>query len=383
MTEDILKKKDFPMAYPKDVMELIRTMSMTKLKSIQVVGSMSLRSQQYAGDYDLIETVKGKYASDNIAIDTYVRTFQHIVRELLKRKDCYIGDIKSGEIPEWKIVPDTIQHYSYIESIKTLKHLLSTNVVTKTEYDEAFSILKPFPTSEDFIEMKRTFRFNVVRWSPKEIFCGYKKLADGRTYSLYESFTSPFLTKLDIVAYVQNARFTDFSCIYIFENTGRLLNRIDIARLDESIQEDIIFFASQGKWFKVAKRMFSTAKFEKNKAVLNKLNDLLNGDLGRLYSIVSDGNTILYLLENEDEIPIDKIKYEIDQFRARYANIYTIKTAIKKESFVLSKILDMESLPNTASGRLSLFKQMTNLIEFFETLLNKNAKQELIELNLL
>jgi len=364
-------------------MELIETLSMTNLKSIQVVGSMSLRSQQYAGDYDLIETVKGKYSSDNIAIDTYVRTFQHIVRALLKRKDCYIGDIKSGEIPEWKVVPDTIKHYTYIASIKTLKHLLSTNVVTKTEYDEAFSILKRVPTSEDFIKMKRTIRFNIIRWTPKEVLCGCKKLADGRTYSLCESFASPSLTKLDIVAYVQNARFTDFSCIYIFENKGRVLNRVDTGRLDESIQEDILFFASQGNWFKVAKRMFSTAKFEKNRAVLDKLNELLNGDLGRLYSIVSDGNTILYLLENEDEIPINKIRYEIDQFRARYANIYTLKSAIKKEPVVLSKILDMERLPNTASGRLSLFKQMSNLVEFFETLLNKNAKQELIELNLL
>ena len=383
MSEDIIKKKSFPASYPKDVLEIISGMSMTGVKNIQIMGSMSLRSQQYAGDYDLIETVSGKYTSDDLAIDTYVRGFQAIVKDFLHRNDCYIGDIKSGEIPEWKVVPDTLKEYKYVNSLKHLKSLQTANIISNAEYKEAFDMLKRIPTPSQFIEMKRSIKFHIIRWTPKEVVGGAKRLADGRTYYLRISFASPSLTKLDIVAFVQNARFTDFSCIYIFENKGKVLNRVDTGRLDEGIKEDIAFYSSQGNWFKVAKRMFSVAKLQKNNTVLEKLNELLNGDLGRLYSIVSDANTILYLLENEAEIPIAKIRYEIDQFRARYANIYTLKTAVKKEPSVLEAILRMERLPNTTAGRKTLISQMEKLTEFFETLLNKNAKEELEDLNLL
>lgn len=379
---DIVRKKKFPTSYPKDVLEIIDEMSMTDTKGIKVLGSMSLRSQQYAGDYDLTDVVTGKYKSDDEAIDTYVRKFKSIIKHFLHRKDCYIGDIKSGEIAEWKVIPDDMKDYKHLESLKKLKSLWSANIITKEEYDEAKELLVRIPSQESFLVMQDNIKFHIVRWSPKDILGGAKKLADGRTYWLKDAFSSPSITKLDIIAFVQNNRFTDFSCIYIFENKGRVLNKVDTERIEEGIKNSIIIYKADNNWFKIAKRMFSLARLEKNVRKLEKLNDILNGDLGRLYSIISDANTILYLLENETEIPIDKIRYEIDQFRERFANIYTLKNVIRKEPYILEQVLSMETLPNTSEGRKKLQAQMEKLVDFFQDILNKKAKQELEEVGL-
>lgn len=380
---DLVRKKKFPSAYPDDVLDIIKHLSISDMKGIAVMGSMSLRSQQYAGDYDLIDVVDGRYKSDELATDAYVRKFQQVVKHFLHRNDCYIGDIKSGEIPEWKVVPDTFKEYKFSQSVKKLKYLYDNSIISKQEYEDSKAILKSKPSTASFIVMQRSIKFHIVRWSPKEVLGGAKKLPDGRTYWLKDAFASPSLTKIDIIAFVQNSRFTDFSCIYILQNHGRVLNKVDTERIEDGIEDDITYYSNEGNWFKVAKRLFSLARMTKNNNKLEKLNDILNSDLGRLYSIVSDANTILYLLENEAEIPIDKIRYELDQFRQRISNVYTIKSIIRKEPYILERIMAIKELPNTPEGRKKLQSQMEKLIDFFEDILNKKAKQELEDFKLI
>jgi hypothetical protein len=380
---DLVRKKIFPSAYPDDVLDIIKHLSISDMKGIAVMGSMSLRSQQYAGDYDLLDVAEGHYKSNDLAIDAYVRKFQQIVKHFLHRKDCYIGDIKSGEVPEWKIVPDTFKEYKFAQSVKKLKELYDKSIISKQEYEDSKALLKRTPSTSSFIMMQRSIKFHIIRWTPKEVLGGAKKLPDGRTYWLKDALASPSLTKIDIIAFVQNSRFTDFSCIYILQNDGRVLNKIDTERIEDGIEDDIAYYSNEGNWFKVAKRLFSLARITKDNIRLEKLNDILNSDLGRLYSIVSDANTILYLLENETEIPIDKIRYELDQFRQRISNVYTIKSIVRKEPYILERIMAIKELPNTPDGRKRLQEQMEKLIEFFEGVLNKKAKQELEDFKLI
>lgn len=378
---DIVRKKNYPLSFPTDVLDIIKQMSMTDGKDIAVMGSMGLRSQQYAGDYDLLEEVNGSYKSEDTALDAYVRKFQSIIKHFLHREDCYIGDIKSGEIPEWKVIPDSMNQYSYTKSLKQLTSLHQSKIISKEDYDDAKEYLKKVPSTSEFIVMKKSIRFHIVRWTPNEVLGGAKRLQDGRTYWLKDAFASPSLTKLDIVALVQNNRFTDFSCIYLFKNNGKILNNVPID--EKGIQEDIVYFMSEGNWFKVAKRLFALAKIQEDKTKLVKLNEMLNGDLGRLYSIISDANTILFLLENESDIPIAKIRYEIDQFRSRLANIYTLQSYIRREPSILQKLLTIQELPNTPDGRKKLESAMERLVEFFQVILDKKSKFALDNLGLL
>ena len=366
----ILKQKTYPDNYSSDVLDVVRAMSFTNGDDINIIGSMSLRSQLYAGDYDMNETVVANYKTDADALKHFAAGFKQIIRDILNKKDCYIGDIKSGEIAELNVLDDI---YNYKNAMFRLKRLKDDKLITENEFEEARGILKEKPTVGELAYIKKAIKFNVVRWTPTDVLNGYCTLRDGRSYTLEEAFSSPSVTKLDVVALVQNSRFTDFSCLYTFKNKKKVLNNVKVDSLKE-IKENLMYYLQEGNYFKVAKRMFSIAKQKKDMKTIEKLNDILNSDLGRLYSLVSDANTILYLLENEKNIPFAKIKYEINQFRNRIANIYSISAFERKQPTILETILSIEKLPTTTEGRNKMRRQMEKLIGFFETVMDKYSQ---------
>jgi hypothetical protein len=99
-------RKDYPRSYPHDVLELINTMSFNKGRDVKIMGSMALRSQLYAADYDCYENVHWEDPSDKNALKEIVREFQKIVKNLNNIPSCFITDIKAGSIEEWRIIPE-------------------------------------------------------------------------------------------------------------------------------------------------------------------------------------------------------------------------------------------------------------------------------------
>lgn len=304
---EVLTKKSFPENYPTDATTILDTMSFTHGKTIKLVGSMSLRSQQYAGDYDAYEVVPPS------SVASLVSRFQHIVKDLIGLPNAYIGDIKAGVIDEWKVGKEG------------LSGLRTKGVITAAEEKEA---KKGLP--EDI-------KFHIVRWTPREVLRGRKTLRDGRVYTLTEAFRSPSIIKLDVVGLVNNSRYTDFSVIYeLHDPTGKTLNPVK-KDVGASLRDDIEHYTKKGEHFKVLKRKFALAKLKGNTKELKRLQPILNGDLGRLYQVVSDIGTLLYLLENHKG-SLSKMKFEIDQFRGRLANIYSLKGYLRAEPGILDKI---------------------------------------------
>jgi len=379
MADDLLRKKDFPLNYPDDVLNLISIMSYDT-SNVKVVGSMSLKSQQYAGDYDMYEIVNGSYKNEDTAVKAFVKQFQTKVRELMKTKDCYIGDIKAGIIKEWEVIPEYAGVYggkvkgydarSARAKIEELKSILTTD-----EYKYAKSVLVDNPSVNQFVLLKKELRFHLVRWKPKEVLTGSLKLRDGREYSLEEALKSPTIVKLDVVAYVENSRFTDFSIIYLFKNKGKPINNVIMLDEQDAVKQDIVYYLANRNYFKVAKRMFSLARMKGDDKTLLKLNDMLNSDLGRLYSIISDLGTLLYLFENGKAIPFDKIQYELDQFRSRLGNIYSINS-VGSDS-ILERILE-------AKGKRSdVVKTIRFLEQRFTKILANESRKEMTKRKLL
>ena len=88
---------------------------------------------------------------------------------------------------------------------------------------------------------------------------------------------------------------------------------------------------------------------------------ILNSDLGRLYVIQSDLGTLIGVLEDGTNLKMDTIRYEIDQFKARLANIYGIKAFLRGEHAILGRL--------NAIVKSSSVKQMiAGLTECKETL---------------
>ena len=381
MADDLLRKKDYPLNYPQDVINLISIMAYDS-SNVKIVGSLSLKSQQYAGDYDMYEVVSGAYKTENTAVKAFVKQFQSKIKELMKTKDCFIGDIKAGIIKEWEVIPESagvlkgrIRGYDASSAKAKVAELLSNKVITQEEADYADELLVENPSINDFALLKKELRFHLVRWTPQEVLKGSVKLRDGRDYTLAEAFKSPAIVKLDVVAYVENSRFTDFSIIYLFRNKGKPINDVEMGDEELAVKQDIVFYLASRNYFKVAKRMFSIAKRRDDVPMLKKLNGLLNGDLGRLYSIVSDLGTLIYLYENESSIPIEKIQYELDQFRSRLGNIYTIGSVGSKG--VLSKLL------SASTNKKKVLKTLYLLEGRFENVLSSESEKAMKELKVL
>lgn len=340
--EGILKK--YPDDYPDDVIEILKAMSFTDGKSIMLLGSMSLRSQQYAGDYDGFEKVQLHEKSNETALRLLANKMKENVKALGRMKFVYIGDIKAGVIDEWRIVSrdlglnakGKVENYSAEHSRSRVDEMLRAKVITEKEAKETLALLKPHLTPSEMFDIKKSVKFHLVRWKVPEVLAGYKILRDGRKYTLEEAFHSPIISKMDVIALVQQNRFTDFSAVYEFYNNGKALNP-DKVDINKSLKEDIAYYTLSGNYFKAIKRQFALAKFKDDTAAMKRLTPILNSDLGRIYHILGDVGTLLSLLE-ETQPPLSLVRYELEQFKSRMSNIYTLPSFIKDEHYIIGVI---------------------------------------------
>jgi hypothetical protein len=353
----ITRKKDYPDGYPDDALQVIRSMSFTDGKEVNIVGSMSLRSQIYAGDYDAFETVP-THGSTEQAVRDLVRKFKQIIKQIEAIPNTYISDIKTGSVEEWKLI---FEPYNHTKSLEQLETLFKDNIISSSTYHEGKKRIKPRVTKLEYLMLQRDFRPNVIRWTSREVLLGFKRLQDGRKFTLEEAFQTPIITKLDVIAWVQNNRYTDFSIIYQFKHKTKTLNP-GFKDLELSIRENIFVLYREGNFYKMAKRMFSLAKVKGYTPILEKLSILFNGDVGRLYMVYGDIGTIESLLDLRQPISNTKLDFEIDQFKGRLSNISLEKYVHHEHELfqLIEKLLNMRT-PNRETMKDVLGKIKTIL----------------------
>lgn len=360
-------------AYPEDVLRVLEAMSMGD--ELHLVGSMSLRSQQYAGDFDAYEVVSLKEKTDASALHKLAKRFQQVVKEVKSLPDTYITDIKAGLKDAWRIIPadagikdGKVHSFDRETALAKIKELEETKIISPSEAKEATALLPARLTAQAFLEAKDKLKFHIVRWTPLEVSKNRKVLRDGSTMTLEEAFSSPTVAKLDCVSLVQRNRFSDFSCIYEFQNNGRVLNPA-ISDLGASLKEDIEAYQASGNYFKALKREFALAKYEDNKKRMAELTDILNSDLGRLYQVVSDIKTLLEVLEIPKTNP-KLIRYEINQFKSRLSNIYSLPEYLSKESKLFKRLDSLMKLP-----KARMVAPLEKIAAELETVLQSAAKE--------
>ena len=371
--------KTYPDNYPEDAVRILDAMSFGK--GLTLLGSMSLRSQQYAGDYDGYEVVKMKGAVP--AVLTKLRKkFQAMIRELQSMKNVWIGDIKAGVVEEWRILNKAahvsggrVVGYDAKHSKSVLLSLVAKKVLSSKEAKEASTLLKPSLSPEAFLAAKDELKFHIVRWTPKEVLANRKVLRDGSTMTLEQAFHTPGIAKMDTIGLVQNNRFTDFSVIYEFRAGPTVLNpeKIDI---ETSLKEAIIAYKNKGNYFKLMKRYFALAKYQNNIKVIERLAPVFNSDLGRLYHIIGDIGTLVTLLEDHTGVPLESVRYEIDQFINRLSNVYSLDDYLKHEKAILRDIHIILGLPKEklAKGLDELSDHLDKFLQEYSKPLVKGLK---------
>jgi hypothetical protein len=371
--EAVFKEKSYPANYPADALAVINTMSFTSGKGVKILGSMSMRSQQYAGDYDCFEEVDTDVGNP---LQHLARGFQNIIKNLRSEKNIFIGDIKSGAVQKWRIlnqnagvVDNKIVNYNAVECRSRIDELERDKVISSGEAKYANSLIKDSPSVEEFLDAKKELKFHIVRWSPNEVIHGSKVLRDKRRYTLEEAFNSQSLTKLDVIALIQNSRYTDFSMIYEFFSKGEPLNEFPL-NVAQSLKEDILYYKAHGNNFKVLKRELALAKLTKNSSAVAELVPILNSDLGRLYLISSDISTLIDLFENERKVPMKMVRFELDQMKARMGNIYNLPDFLSEEHDLIGDINAVLKMTNKAQ----ILSRLNQIRTRMDDILNSNAK---------
>ena len=365
----VIAKKQFPDGFSADALGVLMAMSLTDGKSLKVMGSMALRSQVYAGDYDAYEVVSVGGPRPH-AIRHMVRAFKKAVASIAELPMTYIGDIKSGSVEDWKVVADT---YNYEASQKKMRDLLEQGVITRAEYDAGMRMLKPHMSRIEMLEARQALRFNVVRWKPHEVMRGYVVLADGRKMTLEEAFQTPAITKIDAVSWVQNSRFTDFSIIYEFRNRGEVLNPA-MRNVEAAIRDNIFALHHEKNYFKMAKRMFSLAMIRKDTGKLRALSEMFNGDLGRLYQVYGDIGTLESMVADGGQLPYARIEIEIDQFKGRLSNI-GMPAYLESEPRILAAIDEIIEIRKSTYTRERLAGLLMSLRKRIYAILTANTKK--------
>ena len=385
-----IPEKTYPLSYPHDVLRIISAMSFSKGRNVRVMGSLGLRSQLYAADYDCFEVVERSDPSDANVLSDFAKEFQSLVKDIQKIPNCIITDIKAGSVEEWRVLPEGISiqgnkilNLDIKKCRRKIEKLERNNILSQREADSYLEQLTESITPEQYVIVKKDIRPHIVRWNAEDVARGYKTLQDKRQFTLEEAFSSPVITKLDLIAWVQGNRFAEFSMIYKFVNQKRALN-LHSENVEQALKESILYYSLSNRWFKVAKRMFSYARFHDDVKTLKLLTPFLNSDLGRLYVILSDIETILMMLDADQKVSKAKIFFELDQMRGRFANIYAIPNFLKIE-FQVVKLLEsaLRSSNHSITDNIGLVQDLNNIARLILMILNNESEIELIKLGLL
>ena len=283
------KEKDYPLNYPKTVVDILEALSMSGGKDMKVVGSASLRSIQWIGDYDAHDSLKGTGAA-------IAKGFQDVIRRLQKLQDVYTGDIKMGGTME-----------------------------------------------------------EPLRWTPQQILSG----KNGHT-TLEEAVSQEAVRKIDVVGYV-SGRYVEVSVVYLYPKE-EITEQVMVKELKDGIKG----FLAEGDYWKAMKRYFSIQRLINPKRATDMV-PIFNGDMGRLYSVISDIKTLLYLLERHKGKK-EYILSEVDSFRQRLAGIWRLKEFIKKEPGFDEAIVEAVTHPKKLEAVL------TRLLTNFSEVLQREAK---------
>ena len=208
-----------------------------------------------------------------------------------------------------------------------------------------------------------------IRWTVEQVLKG-KQIMDKHFHTLADCIRNPVLFKLDVVAFIDN-RYTELSIIYSYNKTPKLSDNDFKTQLKEEVAEKF----NEGMFYKMSKRIFSIVRLDEDTEMANKLLPLFNGDLGRLYSIISDLDVLVYLFEHKKHINKVRMNSELENIKARMANIWNLSSFVKNEGTFLKVIGKQIKRPNP-EGLIELGDKLF-------AILNKSAQGVLGELKLL
>lgn len=303
-------ERDYPEQFSSALVKVLKAIS---FGTPNVVGSSADHKIMYSADYDLIENV--------IVRRNSLKKFQDKIKKI--QKVGKIVDVKCGEITQWNLLKrpyvenSKVHKYNQKEELGHLNSLWQNQIITHDEFMFASKSLKPHLDAVEFLRLRKEVRFGLLRWSVAEIMKGYMKLRDNSIYYLDEAFKSKGITKIDLISWI-GTKYAEFSNIIVWTNSvGKPYAYVPA--LKKALKENILEFEADQNYVKVAKRMYSLAKQYKDSEISEKLMNILNSPLGKLYMVVADMEV---LEEFPQAISQVRKRKEIDLLKNEFAKLF-------------------------------------------------------------
>lgn len=164
-----------------------------------------------------------------------------------------------------------------------------------------------------------------LRWTPDEIIDGIHKETK---IKLIDCLDDKTLTKIDLIAFI-DGEYEEFTNIFELRKiTPKNFRDAPEIALNEGIKEEI----KNGNYYKALKKLYSISRFNKDYKMIEKLNEIFNSDLGKLYLIKNKLNMILELSEKH-KLKNENIKSHVQIYKQLLDKVfqYNIKENIFKK----------------------------------------------------
>ena len=266
-------------------------------KNAVIIGSTIDKNIDVNNDIDINETIITNLKYDKF-IDEVYKMIKQIIKQIKKNKNIYFMELKAGIYEKLYITNDNILNKQYMK--KFYEDKLDKSIINKDIYDIIMEIKNK---NELLYFCSNLYK---IRWDIKDINNGYKILFNDDKYYFKDIFNIKNVIKLDII-YFDDNEFIQYSNKFKFINNNKEINK-EIKNADK-IKDDIIQLINEKNTFKAIKRLYSLAKFNKNKKLQEKLQKIINTPIGIIYHIYYSLSIIEELMyKYKDKQTIDKIK---------------------------------------------------------------------------
>ena len=343
MSKNYKLTKKFPENFSDDIIDIVQVLTLRHGSVPFLYGSGSYKIA-YPSDYDLAQEVPVTIGGKKNKL--ILKDLQYVIKGIMPMRNVYIGDIKSGEVPKFKVVEDDTTADNYPERRETMinkiNDLYRKKHISAKEKKDSLALLQPNLGELDIYIIKHDIRFEVIRWTPQDILNGFVHYR-GMKIKFEDYLYGDSITKIDVIAWLNGIRYNEVTMVYAFttdETKDAIMLNKKFGNIELALLDQIPYLLHKGMYMKICKRINSIIRASEtpDKNLLKKLYSLFVSDLGLLNQVISDIGVIEFLIENIENISENRFEYEINQMKTRLGNMTNI-SYLKKQNVVI-KLLD-------------------------------------------
>lgn len=388
--EQLASKKPL-ISYSNEILKNIQILHAFKDDKIIPFGSATYRIQKFPGDLDLREDFVECCSSEEV-LNKFTFILQRLVEKLFHMSKHYVTEVKAGIDYRYDVDIGECVNGVYTIPKNQLGSLSydyhQRGLLNDEEYSDIINILnEPKNNGDDYDLMKFIWREKkILRWTAPEIILGKKQLPMNKETTLREAMEAKTDVKIDTISLI-SGRYVEvtnyFTLGYLDPVSGLpmainftenvLDQKVSMQRYDHQLRDEIekLYYSDlYYSPFKMVKRMWAYSRFFKMEKAVKDLTPLVSGDLSLGYSLTSELEAIMNVIEYEHN-KNKHINKMLDSIKYKISNVLPITDA--DLLVIANKINEIKAINNP----MSLLSQLKYLKGYIKDRINSRTIHEL------